>query len=184
MAGNGEWGNPAALGLAGFGLTTTALSLHNLGVIPTASYTLAYGFMYGGLAQVIAGIIDFRRNNVFGGTAFTSYGLFWLGLSLLTVLEATGIYPEVSPGEFATWMVLWGIFTLYMAVGAYALKARAVTVVLTLLTILFFILAAAQYSETVLKIAGAWGVLTGLSAVYTSAAIIVNTTMGKEVLPE
>ncbi len=64
---------------------------------------------------MIAGIIDFRRNNVFGRTAFTSYGLFWLGLSLPTVLEATGIYPKVSPGEFATWMILWSVFTLYMA---------------------------------------------------------------------
>lgn len=179
------WGNPAALGLAGFGLTTVALSLHNMGTLPTAGLTLAYGFMYGGMAQVIAGIIEFRRNNAFGGTAFSSYGLFWIGLALAILLENTGVF-ESSASEIAAWMALWGIFTLYMAVGAAALKARAVTVVLALLTILFFLLAAADAmnSSGLLKFAGAWGVLTGASAIYTSAAIIINEAAGRTVLPE
>ena len=180
-----EWGNPAALGLAGFGLTTVALSLHNAGVVETAGLTLSYGFMYGGMAQVIAGVIDFRRGNTFGGTAFTSYGLFWIGLALLTVLEAAGIYT-VSPGELAAWMALWGVFTLYLAVGATALRARAVSVVLWVLTILFFLLAAANKSgsTSLLHLAGWWGVLTGATAIYTSAAIIINAIVGKQVLPE
>ena len=184
MAEMERWGNPAALGLAGFGLTTVALSLHNMGVIATAGYTLAYGFMYGGLAQVIAGIIEFRNKNTLGGTAFTSYGLFWIGLSLLVLLNSIGVF-STSPREIGVWMVLWGIFTLYLAVGAALQKARVTTLVLALLTILFFLLAAANFtgSSSLLKFAGAWGVLTGLSAVYASAAIVVNEAAGKPILP-
>ncbi len=182
---HGSWGNPAALGLAGFGLTTTALSLHNLGVIATTGFTLSYGYMYGGMAQLTAGIIEFRRNNTFAGTAFTSYGLFWIGLSLLTLLEKVGIYQS-SPAEAATWMALWGFFTLYMTVAAAFLRLRAVTIVLSLLTILFYLLSAADLSgsEGLLKFAGAWGIITGASAIYTSAAIVVNEAANKRVLPE
>ncbi len=176
------WANPAALGLAGFGLTTTVLNLANMGVISGTGYTVAYGYAYGGLAQVIAGIIEFRRNNLFGGTAFTSYGLFWIGLALLNTLKTL---PPTSSGELAAWMLMWGVFTLYMAVAAKLLGARAVTAVLALLVILFFMLSAsfATGNETLLKITGAEGVVTGLSAVYTSAAIVINDAAGKQVLP-
>lgn len=181
----GLWGNPAALGLAGFGLTTTALSLHNLGLLSTAGLTLAYGYMYGGMAQVVSGVIEFRRNNVLGGTAFTSYGLFWIGLALYLTLNSLGI-SSATPAEIGVWMLLWGIFTLYLTIGAANLKARAVTFVLAVLTILFFLLAAANFSgsEGLLKFAGAWGILTGASAIYTSAAIVINATAGRTVLPE
>jgi succinate-acetate transporter protein len=174
------WANPAALGLAGFGLTTTVLNLANMGVIGSTGYTIAYGYAYGGLAQVIAGIIEFRRGSLFGGTAFTSYGLFWIGLALL---ETLGL--KTSPGELAAWMFMWGVFTLYLTIAAKILRARATTVVLALLTILFFMLTAsfASGSQTLLKITGAEGVATGLSAVYTSAAIVINDAAGKQVLP-
>ena len=180
-----KWGNPAALGLAGFGLTTTALSLYNMGVIGASGYTLSYGFMYGGLAQVIAGAIEFRRGNTFGGTAFTSYGLFWLGLALLNLLAVPKI-STTSNGELAAWMALWGIFTLYLTIAAIGLKARTVSVVLGLLTILFFLFSAsfASGSGGLLKVSGAWGIITGLSAVYTSAAIVINDAYGRQVLPE
>ena len=176
------WANPAALGLAGFGLTTTVLNLANMGVISGTGLTVAYGYAYGGLAQVIAGIIEFRRNNLFGGTAFTSYGLFWIGFALLNSLKTL---PPTSHGELAAWMFMWGIFTLYLAIAAKLLRERAVTLVLALLVILFFLLSAAfaANSSTLLKIAGAEGIATGLSAVYTSAAIVINDAAGKQVLP-
>jgi len=177
-----EWANPAALGLAGFGLTTTVLNLANMGVIKGTGLTIAYGYAYGGLAQVIAGIIEFRRNNLFGGTAFTSYGLFWIGFALLNTLKTL---PPTSNAEIAAWMFMWGIFTLYMTIAAKLLRARAVTVVLTLLTILFFMLtiSIATGSEALMKVTGAEGLITGLSAVYTSAAIVINDAAGREVLP-
>ena len=179
---NGEdvWADAAALGLAGFGLTTVVLNLHNMGVIPSAGFTIAYGFAYGGLAQVIAGIIEFRRKNMFGGTAFTSYGLFWIGFALLNTLGL-----KTSPGELAAWMAMWGIFTAYLTIASWLRKARAVTTVLFLLVILFFLLAAAfaTGSEAILRVAGVEGVITGLSAIYTSAALLINDAAGREVLP-
>ncbi len=174
------WADPGALGLAGFGLTTLVLNLHNLGLVPTAGFTVAYGYAYGGLAQVIAGIIDFRRGNMFGGTAFTSYGLFWIGFALLNTLGL-----KTSGAELAAWMAAWGLFTLYLAVAAYVLRSRAVTVVLALLVILFFMLAAALglNSSQLLKAAGAEGVVTALAAIYTSAALLLNNAAGRQVLP-
>lgn len=176
------WANPAALGLAGFGLTTVVLNLVNMGFIDGTGYTMAYGYAYGGLAQVIAGIIEFRRNNLFGGTAFTSYGLFWIGLALLNTLKAL---PPTSNGEIAAWMVMWGVFTLYMTVAAKLMKARATGVVLGLLTVLFFMLSAsfATGSEALLKVTGAEGLITGLSAIYVSAATVINDAAGRELLP-
>ena len=178
------WADPAALGLAGFGLTTVVLNLHNAGLVPTSGYTLAYGYAYGGLAQVIAGVIEFRRGNLFGGTAFTSYGLFWIGLSLLMTLSNMGIFETTGP-ELAAWMAMWGIFTLYLTIAAYYRGLRAVTVVLALLTILFFMLSAsfATGSEPLLRATGIEGIITGLSAVYTSAAIVINDAAKRQVLP-
>jgi len=174
---------PAALGLAAFGATTVLLNLHNLGLI-TATMTFCYGIFYGGLAQVIAGLVDFKRGNVFGATAFTSYGLFWIGFSLYIILEWLGI-TKAGTGELAAWMAIWGLFTLYMAIGSLKLGSRALSVVLTTLTILFFLLAGAfaSGSTTLLRIAGAEGIFCGFSAIYTSAGIILNSVYGRRILP-
>ncbi len=161
-------------------MTTVVLNLHNMGVVPTAGLTVAYGYAYGGLAQVIAGIIEFRRNNMFGGTAFTSYGLFWIGFALANTLGL-----KIGVAELAAWMFMWGIFTLYLTIAAWLKKAKAVTGVLALLVVLFFLLSAAfaTDSKALLRVAGVEGVITGLSAIYTSAALLINDAAGREVLP-
>ncbi|MEM2865902.1 MAG: acetate uptake transporter [Candidatus Hadarchaeales archaeon] len=175
--------DPAALGLAAFGATTVLLNLHNLD-LTTATLTFAYGFFFGGLAQVIAGIIDFKRNNIFGGTAFTSYGLFWIGLSLLKLFEWEGLVIA-DTSEIAAWMAIWGIFTLYMTAGSFKVGGRALQVVFVTLTILFFLLSAAFATgeDLLFRIAGAEGVFCGLSALYTSAGVVLNSVYGKRVLP-
>ncbi|MEM0359499.1 MAG: acetate uptake transporter [Candidatus Hadarchaeales archaeon] len=175
--------DPAALGLVAFGATTILLNLHNLGLI-TATLTFAYGFFFGGMAQVIAGIIDFKRGNLFGGTAFTSYGLFWIGLSLFKLFEWEGLVAG-DPNEIAAWMAIWGIFTLYMTVGSFKVGGRALQTVFITLTILFFLLsgAFATGEDLLLKIAGAEGVFCGFSALYTSAGVILNSIYGRRVLP-
>lgn len=175
------WGNPAALGLVGFGLTTIALSLANAGIIPTTGLTIGYAISWGGLAQVFAGWISFRRNDTFGGTAFSGYGLFWIGLALALIL---GLH--ISSSELGLWMLLWGIFTVYIDAGAILAKARVLTIVLTLLFITFFLLSAADFSTSsmILKAGGWVGVITGISAVYLSMAIVINTVKGKAVVPE
>src|SRR5476651_1301695 len=93
--------NPAPLGLCAFGMTTILLNLHNAGMFPMNSMIFAMGIFYGGLAQVIAGIIEAKKNNTFGLTAFTSYGFFWLSLVALLVMPKLGWVDKTPPNAFA-----------------------------------------------------------------------------------
>ncbi len=183
-----EWASPAALGLAGFGLTTVLLNLHNAGLFEAPTVTFCLGFFYGGLIQLLAGLIEGNRGDIFGLTAFTSYGAFWIALALAMVLSWLGV-AEVSAVELGYAMLLWGLFTLYLTVGSFKVSKFAVPLVFVTLTILFFLLSAGFFvlgstgSPVMLRIAGAEGVLCGLSAMYASAAILLNTHLKKPVLP-
>jgi succinate-acetate transporter protein len=181
--------NPAPLGLMGFGMTTILLNIHNAGFFPMNAMILSMGFFYGGLAQVIAGIMEWRKGNTFGTTAFTSYGLFWLTLVGINLLPKagdnfTGFATESS--AVAAYLFMWGLFTLYMFIGT--LKAtRALQVVFLTLTILFFLLAAGNYlgpaGEGIIKIAGYEGILTGFSAFYAAMGQVLNEMYGRKILP-
>ncbi|MCI4460445.1 MAG: acetate uptake transporter [Acidilobus sp.] len=178
--------DPSALGLWGFALTTIVLSLHNAGLIPTAGMTLAYAFFWGGMAQVFAGWMDFKRGNLLGGTAFSTYGLFWIGLGLAFVLQAwNGSTFSWGGPEIGTWFIFWGILTLIYTVGANALKARVLTSILALLTITFWVLAAGFLAgSTAIIRAGGWiGLVTGLDALYLGAAVVLNWSFKRAVLP-
>ncbi len=180
--------NPAPLGLMGFGLTTILLNIHNAGFYELNAMILAMGLFYGGLAQVAAGVMEWRKNNTFGTTAFTSYGLFWLSLVALWLLPA--IFPDLklatAPSELAMawYFVAWGCFTGYMFIGTLKLN-RALQVVFGSLTILFFLLAIRDFGGGAVwgKIAGWEGIFTGLSAVYAAAAQVLNETYKKTILP-
>ncbi len=177
--------NPAPLGLLGFGMTTVLLNLHNAGCYELNSMVLAMGLAYGGTAQVIAGIMEWKKNNTFGTTAFISYGFFWLSLVALVVL------PKLVPGVTATsstalaaYLAIWGVFTAVMFVGTLRLN-RALQVVFGSLTILFFLLAwgNAAGNTGVLRFAGCEGIVCGLSAIYTGLAQVLNEVYGRTVLP-
>jgi succinate-acetate transporter protein len=180
--------NPAPLGLMGFGLTTILLNIHNAGFFGLSSMILAMGIFYGGLAQVIAGIMEYRKNNTFGTLAFTSYGLFWLTLVALWLMP--GMFPNssqaVAPNELAmAWFfVAWAVFTGYMFIGTLKLN-RALQVVFGLLTILFVLLAIRDFGGGAIwgKIAGWEGILTGLTAVYAACAQTINEVYRRVVLP-
>jgi len=109
--------NPAPLGLCGFGMTTVLLNIHNAGFYPLDSMILAMGIFYGGLAQVIAGIMEWKKNNTFGTTAFTSYGLFWWSLVGLIVMGKIGWVPAPGNGAMAAYLFMWGIFTGILFIG-------------------------------------------------------------------
>jgi succinate-acetate transporter protein len=175
-----QWANPGALGLAGFGLNTILLQIHNLGLIQ-GTLPLVYGFFWGGVAQVIAGIIDARRGDTFGLTAFTSYGLFWLGLSFYFLLQWTGIVQMESTG-LAWLMVCWGIFTAYMTIGTFKMSFMHIFVFATL-TILFFLLAGVFFGVIPAAVAGVEGLFCGGAAVYGSAAVVLNDKYGGWVFP-
>jgi len=176
--------NPAPLGLLGFGLTTMLLNFHNAGFFPLDSMILGMGIFYGGLGQIIVGCMEWKKNNTFGATAFTSYGLFWLTLVALVVIPKTGVVPKPTPLSFAVYLAMWGFFTGVMFIGTLRLS-KALQVVFFLLTILFFMLAVVKYTgnEELEVIAGFEGILCGFSAVYTGLAMILNEVYGKVVLP-
>lgn len=180
-----DFANPAPLGLMGFGMTTVLLNLHNLGLFGMSSMILAMGIFYGGVAQIIAGIMEFRKGNTFGTTAFTSFGLFWLTLVFL-ILNPIGS-PELAPNgsAMAAYLFMWGLFTFIMFFGT--LKAnRALQTVFLSLAVLFFLLAAARVFPSfpsLLILAGVVGVFCGFSAFYLSLAEVLNESQGKAVLP-
>ena len=176
-------GNPAPLGLLGFGMTTVLLNLHNAGLFTLGSMILAMGIFYGGLAQIIAGIMEWKKNNTFGTTAFLSYGLFWLTLVGLLVFPKLGwgTAPEVY--AMSSYLIMWGLFTFFMFIGTLRLNG-ALQFVFGSLTILFFLLAIGDLTGNALikTIAGYEGIICGASAIYTAIAQILNEVYGKTVL--
>lgn len=175
--------NPAPLGLLGFGMTTVLLNLHNAGFYELGSMIMAMGICYGGIAQVIAGIMEWKKNNTFGTTAFTSYGLFWLSLVVLIWTPPTTA-AATSPVALCAYLVIWGLFTAVMFVGTLRLN-RALQFVFGTLTILFFLLAYAKYTSNawLTHLAGYEGIICGLSAMYTGLAQVLNELAGTVVLP-
>lgn len=176
--------NPAPLGLCAFGMTTVLLNLHNAGFFEMNSMILAMGIFYGGIAQVIAGIIEAKKNNTFGLLAFTSYGLFWLSLVALIVMPKMGwISPPAENGMIA-YLIMWGLFTLLLFFGTLKLN-RALQFVFATLTVLFFLLALGDYTgNSALKhFTGFEGIVCGASAIYTGIAGVLNEMYGKVVLP-
>ncbi len=177
--------NPAPLGLLGFGMTTVLLNLHNAGIFGLGSMILAMGIFYGGMAQVIAGIMEWKKGNTFGTTAFTSYGLFWLSLVGLLVLPEMDIgVDKAGNSAMIAYFIMWGIFTFAMFIGTLKLN-RALQVVFLTLTILFFLLAAgdATGNAALKTFTGYEGILCGASAVYAALAQVLNEVYGKTVLP-
>jgi len=185
--------NPAPLGLLGFGLTTVLLNLHNAGFFPLDTMILAMGLAYGGLAQVIVGVMEFRKGNTFGTVAFTSYGLFWWSLVLLLVLPNTSMFTGLSaPTEMAmaAYFLMWGLFTFVMFFGTLKTN-RALQFVFMSLAILFFMLTIRELTGnptlfgtfTFNNLTGIEGVICGLSAVYLALAEVLNEAHKKTVLP-
>ena len=176
--------NPAPLGLLGFGMTTVLLNLHNAGFFAMGSMILAMGIFYGGLAQIIAGIEEWKKNNTFGATAFTSYGLFWMTLVALLVLPKMGLADASDKTAMAAYLTMWGVFTAIMFIGT--LKAnRTLQFVFASLAILFFLLALRDWLESPLigTIAGYEGILCGLSAIYLAMAELLEEARGRKILP-
>jgi succinate-acetate transporter protein len=176
--------NPAPLGLCAFGMTTVLLNFHNAGFFEMNSMILAMGIFYGGLAQVIAGIIEARKNNTFGLTAFTSYGFFWLSLVGLIVMPKLGWMAPASETAMAAYLAIWGLFTFLLFFGTLKLN-RALQFVFASLTILFILLSAgdAMGNASIKRLAGYEGIICGASAIYAGVANLLNEMYGKTVLP-
>ena len=175
-----QWANPGALGLAAFGFNTLLLQIHNIGLID--SYMpLIYGIFWGGIAQIIAGVIDGKRGDTFGLTAFCSYGAFWVGIAMAFVFQWTGVVKLDSSG-LAWTFIMWGIFTFFMMIGT--LKMTFVHFfVFASLVVLFALLAIHEFGVISALPAGIEGLFCGAAAVYGAAAVIINGKFGRTVLP-
>jgi succinate-acetate transporter protein len=177
--------NPAPLGLFGFGMTTVLLNLHNSGFFGMNAMILAMGICYGGAAQVIAGIMEFKKGNTFGTTAFISYGFFWLSLVALVLLPKIDSALVPSETAMAAYLAMWGLFTFGLFFATIRLN-RALQVVFGTLTVLFFFLAAGDYfgaGAGFRHFTGYEGIVCGLSAFYAGLAQVLNEVFGKTVLP-
>ena len=176
--------NPAPLGLFGFGMTTVLLNLHNAGIYEMNSMILAMGIFYGGIAQIIAGIFESKKNNTFGMTAFISYGFFWLSLVALIVMPKLGWISATSGKGMIAYLIMWGIFTALLFIGTLKIN-KALQIVFASLTILFFLLAAGDATEnaSLKQFAGYEGIFCGASAIYAATATLLNEVYNKTVLP-
>jgi succinate-acetate transporter protein len=178
-------GNPAPLGLMGFGMTTVLLNLHNAGAFELNAMILAMGICYGGLAQIIAGIMEWKKNNTFAATAFISYGFFWLSLVTLIVLPKLNLAAAANETAMAAYLAIWGIFTAVMFIGTFRLS-RALQVVFGTLTLLFFLLAYGDFAGAgpdFKHFTGIEGIFCGLAAIYTGLAQVLNELFGRIILP-
>ncbi|WP_350305954.1 acetate uptake transporter [Photorhabdus viridis] len=176
--------NPGPLGLMGFGMTTILLNLHNAGFFPQASVILSMGIFYGGLAQILAGLFEYKKGNTFAATAFTSYGLFWLSLVGLLFLPKMGLAEATSSQYLAVYLGLWGIFTLFMFFGTFKTN-RVLQFIFGGLTLLFALLAIGNFTgnTTLLTIAGYEGIICGATAFYLAMAEVLNEQYGRTILP-
>lgn len=178
--------NPAPLGLLGFGMTTTLLNIHNAGFFELDSMIIGMGIFMGGIAQLFAGLQEWKKNNTFGATAFTAYGSFWLSLVALWLIPKTGFGASYASSETAVgwYLFLWGLFTLFMFIGTLKMS-RLLQLVFFTLTLLFFLLSISDLTgnKSLHTIAGYEGIVCGLSAFYGCVAQILNEVYGRVVLP-
>ena len=176
--------NPAPLGLTGFGLTTILLNVHNAGFYPNNSMILGMGIFVGGIAQLIAGILESKKNNTFGLTAFTLYGSFWLSLVAIWSLPKLSIIEAPDELAMGYYLAFWGVFTFFMFLGTFRMNV-ALQFVFGTLTLLFGLLAISDFTHNaeIKRIAGYEGIVCGASALYLAMAVVLNEVYGRTVLP-
>jgi len=189
MADETKLANPAVLGLTCFGLTTVLLNLHNAGLFKSLSGVMALGIFVGGIVQIIAGVMEYKKGNSFGTTAFCAYGAFWLSLVFILLADTKTFNISFSTTELAWYLLLWGIFTGFMFIGTLKVN-RILQAVFVWLFVLFMLLAihfayfsAAGKTTAVLKTAGVVGIVTGGLAIYLAMAELINEMHGKTLLP-
>jgi succinate-acetate transporter protein len=184
----GHWkvADPGPLGLAGFALTTFVLSMYNAGILNAKGEPVVLGLAvaYGGLAQLLAGMWEFRTGNTFGAVAFTSYGAFWLSFFAFVQFFSKDIPASAAAQSVGVYLVAWGFFTSYMFIASLRTTGAIATVFL-LLAATFLLLGIGNWTTTtgIVKAGGVVGLATAAAAWYASFAAVTNSTFGKTVLP-
>jgi len=176
--------NPAPIGLIGFGMTTVLLNIHNAGFFALDTSIMAMGITIGGIAQIIAGAMEWKKNNTFGTVAFTAYGFFWISLVLLLTMPKFGLGTAPNPLSMGFYLTLWGIFTAGMFACTFKLS-KISQLVFGSLMLLFALLAISDFTgiHAIKTIAGYEGIICGLLAMYDAIGQVINEVYGRRVLP-
>ncbi len=176
--------NPAPLGLCAFGMTTLLLSLHNAGLTALGSPILAMAIFYGGIAQVIAGIMEWKKNNMFGMVTFGSFGFFWISFATLLLLPVLGLAKTPQPVELAAFLGVWGFFAVGLFICTLKMH-RILQVTLLAVVVLIVLLVTAQLtgSSLILNIGGIIGLVAGGLALYIGLGQLINEVYGSRVVP-
>ncbi|MFZ2498307.1 MAG: acetate uptake transporter [Methanosarcina sp.] len=175
----------APLGFTGLGLAAVLLSLSYIGVYPVESMIVSMAIFLGGFAQVFAGIMSWKKGDVFAGTAFSAFGLFWFSLAGLIIMPALGWAEPSSPIAMAAYLFIWGVYTFVMLIITMKIGVKAIQFVFVTLFILFMLLAVvnATGNAGLLVVAGYVGLIMGLGSLYTALALVMNEIHGKTIAP-
>ena len=181
MADN-TFANPAPLGLFGFGITTILLSLHNAGITELSMVILAVAVSLGGLAQTIAGIFEMKFNNTFGGTAFISFGFFWISLAMIWLLPTIGKVQAADPTSMAFYLLIFACFTSFMFISSLK-HTKVLQIIFGVLSVVFFLLAVGDFTgiAIITIIGGYLGIFLGAVAVYACIGQIINNDWEKDI---
>jgi len=178
--------DPGPLGLAAFAMTTFVLSMFNADLVSRSGEAVVFGLAlaYGGIAQVLAGMWEFRTGNTFGAVAFTSYGAFWISFWAFVQFYASSVPAADAGHAVGLYLIAWGIFTAYMFIASLR-TTGAIALVFILLAVTYFLLGIgnANASDSLVKAGGWVGLATAIAAWYASFAAVTNATFGRLVLP-
>ena len=176
--------NPAPLGLCAFGMTTILLSLHNAGLTALGSPILSMALLYGGIAQVIAGIFEWKKNNTFGMLTFGSFGFFWISFAFILILPKMGFSVAPTNIELAAFLGIWGLFAFGLFICTFKMH-RVLQVTLFTVVLLVAFLVAGEITEIALlgKLGGVVGVIAGLLALYIGMGQVINEVFGERIFP-
>lgn len=178
--------DPAPLGLAGFAMTTFALSVFNANIVSSKleAVVLPLALFYGGLGQLLAGMWEFRNRNTFGALAFTSYGAFWMSFAAYVKFVVPGLPTSTAYQAEGLFLLVWAIFTGYMLIASLRVSVAVVAVFLTLFVTYVLLCIGVLNQQTSIVHAGGWlGLITAVTAWYASFAGVTNATFGKQVIP-
>lgn len=176
--------NPAPLGLCAFGMTTILLSIHNAGFTAAGSPVFSMALFYGGLAQVIAGILEWKKNNTFGMLTFGSFGFFWISFAFIGFLPKLGLTAVPTNIELAAFLSVWGIFALGLFICTFKMH-RVLQVTLFTVVLLVALLVTGEVTEEKIftTLGGFVGIIAGILAIYIGMGQLINEVFGKKVFP-
>ena len=176
--------NPAPLGLCAFGTTTILLSLWNAGVIGISSPIIAMAIFYGGLAQIIAGLMEWKKNNNFGFLTFVSFGFFWMTFAGVLMLPVLGLAKAPGPADLAAFLAVWGIVAFGLLICTLNMhRSLQVTVLAVFLTIVLLVTAELTESGLVKLAGGLMGILAGALAIYIGLGQVINEVHNRKIIP-